>query len=60
MNRPIVDSFEPITLVGGGAGNLDDLAAARVLAPRVVAADGGARLSLTAGVIPEAVKALFA
>jgi thiamine pyrophosphokinase len=55
MNAPIVDSAEPVTLVGGGAASLADLAEARKLAPRLVAADGGARLCLAAGLAPEAV-----
>jgi thiamine pyrophosphokinase len=52
---PIVHSFAPITLVGGGAADQADLKEAQALAPRCVAADGGAALALAAGVIPEAV-----
>lgn len=55
MNPRIVDRTTPITLVGGGAASLDDLAEARKLAPQVVAADGGAALCIRAGVMPLAV-----
>ncbi|MCR9126056.1 MAG: thiamine diphosphokinase [Rhodobacteraceae bacterium] len=55
MNTPIVTSRAPITLIGGGAADVSDVHAARALAPRIVAADGGARLALAAGITPEAV-----
>ncbi|RKF15124.1 thiamine diphosphokinase [Roseovarius spongiae] len=51
----IVHASEPVTLIGGGAVGCDDLAAARALAPRVVAADSGAEAALAQGVTPEAV-----
>lgn len=55
MNRPIVQSFGGITLVGGGPVTLAAIKAARVLAPVLVAADGGADRCLRAGMVPEAV-----
>lgn len=51
----IVQSRSPVTLLGGGEVSLDDLRAALLLAPVLVAADGGANVALEAGVIPEAV-----
>ena len=50
MIEPIVDSLEPITLVGGGEATPEDLQEALTLAPICVAADGGAALALDAGV----------
>lgn len=44
-----------VTLIGGGAVTADDLAAGLALAPRLVAADGGADAALALGAIPEAV-----
>lgn len=55
MRRFLFESQAPVTLVGGGAATRADLSEARALAPEVVAADGGARLCLAAGVMPEAV-----
>ncbi|MCX7559211.1 thiamine diphosphokinase [Sulfitobacter sp. F26204] len=52
---PIVNSSDPITLVGGGEATPQDLQKALTLAPVCVAADGGARLALRAGVTPTAV-----
>ena len=51
----IVETNHPVTLVGGGAATEADLHEALSLAPTLVAADGGAGLALSAGVIPEAV-----
>lgn len=51
----IVDVAEPVTLVGGAPSGNDDLAAARAVAPIVVAADGGADTCLAAGIAPVAV-----
>ncbi len=54
--RPlIVHALEPITLVGAGRVGTGDIALARRLAPRVVAADGGAHACVDAGVLPERV-----
>lgn len=50
MNDVIVDSSEPITLVGGGQATVEALQEALTLAPVCVAADGGLRLALSAGV----------
>lgn len=47
---PIVNSPDPITLVGGGEATLQDLQKALTMAPVCVAADGGAGLVLEAGV----------
>jgi thiamine pyrophosphokinase len=55
MSSLIVDSSEPLTLVGGAAACAATLAEARRHAPRVVAADGGAALVRAAGLMPEAV-----
>ena len=50
MIERIVDSLEPITLVGGGEATPKDLQEALTLAPICVAADGGAELALEGGV----------
>jgi len=55
MKRAIVQSKTGITLVGAGPVGVGQMRAARALAPRVVAADGGARRALALGVVPEAV-----
>ncbi|MGX9354797.1 thiamine diphosphokinase [Roseobacteraceae bacterium S113] len=55
MNLVIVDSQEPIALVGGGAASVADLDEARKLTADVVAVDGGAALCLASGVMPRAV-----
>lgn len=55
MNDVIVQSTSGVTLAGGGGFSLKLLALARALAPRVVAADGGADRLLRLGVEPEAV-----
>jgi len=49
MSAPIVQSLEPITLVGGGYLGSGDLELALKRAPRLVAADGGAAAALKAG-----------
>lgn len=54
MNK-IVHSSEPVTLVGGGPTPESDLLRLHQLAPRMVAADGGAAHVLAAGFMPEAV-----
>lgn len=51
----IVDSLEPITLVGAGTLTKSDLESCLRLAPKVVAADGGAVHCRKFGHIPEAV-----
>ena len=50
MNLPIVDTFEPVTLIGGGDSSHEDVEIARNLAPICVAADSGAHLALDMGV----------
>ena len=52
---PIVQSLEPVTLVGGGPVPRGDLALALALAPILVAADGGADAVLAASAVPIAV-----
>ncbi|MFP4404327.1 thiamine diphosphokinase [Rhodosalinus sp.] len=51
----IIDSADPVTLVGAGAAGDGDLHEAISHAPRLVAADGGARHALAKGLMPEAV-----
>ena len=55
MKRMIVQSRSGVTLVGGGQATPALLRAALRLAPRLVAADGGADRALAAGLMPEAV-----
>ncbi|NBZ89451.1 thiamine diphosphokinase [Stagnihabitans tardus] len=55
MPEVIVQSTDGVTLAGGSAFSARLLAEARELAPRVVAADGGADRLLAHGVEPEAV-----
>lgn len=55
MSRHIVQSLNPVTLLGGGEIGEDDLATALARAPFLVAADRGADLALGAGHVPEAV-----
>jgi len=55
MNGIIVQSTAGVTLAGGGGFSLKLLETARNVAPRVVAADGGADRLLRLGVEPEAV-----
>ena len=51
----IVESLEPITLVGAGSLTKADVIEAQTFASRVVAADGGAAHCLAFGLLPEAV-----
>lgn len=51
----IVSSDAPVTLIGGAGCATQDLETALTLAPRLVAADGGAAMALAAGYRPEAV-----
>jgi len=55
VNPPIVDTNQPITLLGGGLVNPDMVNLALRFAPNLVAADGGARVALGLGHIPKAV-----
>lgn len=52
---PVLSSKSPITLIGGGSVTKDDIAAARTIAPLVVAADSGADSALFHGIRPAAV-----
>ena len=52
---PVVNAGAPVTLVGGGPVAPDALADCLARAPTAVAADGGARALLAAGVVPRAV-----
>ena len=52
---PLFHAATPVTLLGGGALGPGDLDLALSLAPRLVAADGGAVAALAAGHMPEAV-----
>ncbi|PWK60720.1 thiamine diphosphokinase [Roseicyclus mahoneyensis] len=54
-DAPLFWSDTGVTLLGGGHLGPGDLAAALALAPRLVAADGGAAAALDEGRIPEAV-----
>jgi thiamine pyrophosphokinase len=55
MNPPIVQSTEPVTLVGGGPVAARDLATAMARAPVCVAADSGADRLMASGITPAAV-----
>ncbi|THH35737.1 thiamine diphosphokinase [Aliishimia ponticola] len=55
MIDPVILSKEPTTLVGGGMVGAQDIALAFGLAPRIVAADGGAAAALQYGHVPDAV-----
>lgn len=55
MITDIVHSLLPVTLVGGGGFGNDALDAALRLAPRLVAADGGANKAVRAGHLPDRV-----
>lgn len=51
----IVDLREAVTLIGGGPIVAELLTLARSVAPRIVAADGGAGVVLATGAVPEAI-----
>lgn len=53
MITKIVHSSLPVTLVGAGAFRKDALDAALALAPRLVAADGGANKAVRSGHLPD-------
>lgn len=55
MSGIIVRSSEKITLLGGGKARPGELAEALSLAPRLLAADGGAAFAVAHGHVPEAV-----
>lgn len=53
--KQIIQSSDPVVLVGGGQATPEDLHKALTLGQLCVAADGGAVLALAAGVVPDAV-----
>lgn len=53
--RPLLVTPGGVTLIGAGGAAGDDLQAALALAPRLVAADGGADAALAAGLVPDLV-----
>lgn len=55
MSDRIVEYHEPVTLLGGGAADPDQLRFALARAPHLVAADGGANMALAEGLMPDAV-----
>lgn len=55
MNKPIFHSEQAVTLIGAGGASGATLRRALDLAPRIVAADGGADVALAHGLVPEAV-----
>ncbi|UWQ91941.1 thiamine diphosphokinase [Rhodobacteraceae bacterium M382] len=55
MKKPVVQSPNPVTLIGGGAVYSEDFAYALARAPDLVAADGGALAALDRGYTPLAV-----
>lgn len=55
MTAPIVQTSQPVTLIGGGWLGENDLELALERAPVLVAADGGATAALAAGHLPQAV-----
>lgn len=55
MNKAIFQTRDAVTLIGAGRVQAQSLQAAVALAPRIVAADGGADLALDHGLSPEAV-----
>lgn len=55
MPDRIVDFHEPVTLVGGGDAEAAQLRLALSLAPRLLAADGGANMAVAEGLSPELV-----
>lgn len=50
MNPPIVDTIDPVIVLGGGVSDAQDLKTALTLAPTCVAADSGAHLALSLNV----------
>ena len=53
MSDRIVEYHEPVTLLGGGAADPDQLRFALARAPHLVAADGGANMALAEGLMPD-------
>ncbi len=55
MSKVLINSTDGVTLVGGGLATRDALSAALALAPRLIAADGGADVALAHGHRPTAI-----
>ena len=55
MNACVIDSQKPVVFLGGGEVTPETLNRALSLGSQVVAADGGARAALRAGLMPDAV-----
>ena len=55
MTAPIVNAELPIVLVGAGQCEPEDIETARDFGSLIVAADGGAELVLSSGILPDAV-----
>jgi thiamine pyrophosphokinase len=55
MSKTILQSSDPVTLVGGGDANVRDVADALTIAPKLVAVDGGLITAQAAGIVPDAV-----
>lgn len=55
INKTLLASHRPVTLVGGGPATAEDIATALSAAPELVAADGGADAALAAGHVPKLV-----
>ncbi|MEP1768573.1 MAG: thiamine diphosphokinase [Sulfitobacter sp.] len=55
MSKPIISSSGPVTLLGGGQANAQDLAEALTIAPKLMAVDGGLIMAQAAGIMPQAV-----
>ncbi|MEQ6202616.1 thiamine diphosphokinase [Sulfitobacter sp. HNIBRBA2951] len=55
MSKALIQSSDPITLIGGGQATAADIAEVLTIAPKLVAVDGGLVTALAAGVTPQAV-----
>ena len=55
MSKPIINSSDPVTLLGGGQVSPEDIAEVLTIAPQLVAVDGGLVAALAAGLTPMAV-----
>lgn len=55
MFKSILNSSDPITLVGGGQVSAEDISEALTIAPKLVAVDGGLIAVQAAGITPQAV-----
>ncbi len=55
MTAAIINSTKPVTLVGASASSGADLKEALAIGPQLVAADGGAEVALSRGLVPDAV-----